>query len=308
MTLTPPAEPEPNISSEFPFELHIIDVLNGRIAYVDTDSPLNDDIGLTHVFIHGNPTSSYVWRNIIPLVMPKARCIALDLIGMGSSSKPNISYRFREHAEYLDKFLEKVVPTGKVILVTHDWGSALGFDWASNNEHRIAGLVFFEFVRPFPTWEDASQGDIQQAFRSFRVEQTGRKLLIEENAFINKVLADGIARSLSDAEMDYYSRPYLQPSDREPLYRWPNEVPIEGVPVDVNKRLTKSHDWLLQADIPTLLFWADPGWVIRAEKAQWYINSLRSAKGIFVGKGYHFLQEDHPHRIGREILDWSQKI
>ncbi|KAK0755199.1 hypothetical protein N5P37_012021, partial [Trichoderma harzianum] len=290
MTHTPPAEPEPNISSEFPFELHVIDVLDGKIAYIDTGNSLNDDIGITHIFIHGNPTSSYIWRNIIPHVMPKARCIALDLIGMGSSSKPNISYRFHEHAEYLDKFLEKVVPTGKVILVTHDWGSALGFDWAFNNEHRIAGLVFFEFVRPFPTWEDASQGDIQQAFRSFRVEQTGRKLLIDENAFINKVLVDGIARSLS------------------PLYRWPNEVPIEGVPVDVNERLTKSHDWLLQADIPTLLFWADPGWVIRAEKAQWYLNTLRNAKGIFVGKGYHFLQEDHPHRIGTEILDWSQNI
>ncbi|PKK51424.1 hypothetical protein CI102_3425 [Trichoderma harzianum] len=279
MTHTPPAEPEPNISSEFPFELHVIDVLDGKIAYIDTGNSLNDDIGITHIFIHGNPTSSYIWRNIIPHVMPKARCITLDLIGMGSSSKPNISYRFHEHAEYLDKFLEKVVPTGKVILVTHDWGSALGFDWAFNNEHRIAGLVFFEFVRPFPTWEDASQGDIQQAFRSFRVEQTGRKLLIDENAFINK-----------------------------PLYRWPNEVPIEGVPVDVNERLTKSHDWLLQADIPTLLFWADPGWVIRAEKAQWYLNTLRNAKGIFVGKGYHFLQEDHPHRIGTEILDWSQNI
>ncbi|KAL6803519.1 Alpha/Beta hydrolase protein [Trichoderma sp. SZMC 28012] len=248
MTLITPAEPEPDISSEFPFELHFIDVLNGKIAYIDTGSPSNDAIWITHVFIHGNPTSSYVWRNIIPHVMPKARCIALDLI---------------------------VVPTGKVILVTHDWGSALGFDWAFNNKHRIAGIVFFESVRPFPTWEDASQGDIQQAFRSFRVEQTGRKLLIEENAFINKVLVDGIARSLSDAEMDYYSRPYLQPSDREPLYRWPNEVPIEGVPVD---------------------------------KAQWYLNTLRNAKGIFVGKGYHFLQEDHPHRIGTEILDWSQKI
>ncbi|KAL7781807.1 Alpha/Beta hydrolase protein [Trichoderma afarasin] len=216
MTRIPPAEPETNISSEFPFELHVIDVLDGKIAYIDTGSPLNDAIGITHVFIHGNPTSSYVWRNIIP---------------------------------------HKVVPTGKVILVTHDWGSALGYDWASKNGHRIAGLVFFEFVRP--------------------VEETGRKLLIEENAFINKVLVNGIARSLSDAEMDYYSRPCLQPSDREPLYRWPNEVPIEGVPVD---------------------------------KAQWYLNTLRNVKGIFVGKGYHFLQEDHPHRIGTEILNWSQKI
>lgn len=145
-------------------------------------------------------------------------------------------------------------------------------------------------------------------FDLFRAEQTGRELLIEENASINKLLVDGIARSLSDAEIDYYSRPYLQPSDREPLYRWPNEVPIEGLLVDVNERLTKSHDWFLQADIPTLLFWADPGWVIRVEKAQWYMNSLRNAQGISVGKGYHFLQEDHPHRIGTEILDWSQKM
>ncbi|KAL7907439.1 Alpha/Beta hydrolase protein [Trichoderma velutinum] len=228
MTLIPPAEPKTNISSEFPFELHAIDVLNGKITYVDTGSPVHDHTSLTHIFIHGNPTSSYVWRNIIPHIMPKARCIALDLI---------------------------VVPAGKVILVTHDWGSALGFDWAFNNKDRIAGLFFFEF-----------------AFRSFRVEQTGRELLIEENAFINKVLVDGIARSLSDTEMDYYSRPYLQQSDREPLYRWPNEVPIEGIPVD------------------------------------WYMKSLRNAKGIFAGKGYHFLQEDHPHRIGTEILDWSQKI
>ncbi|KAL7933587.1 Alpha/Beta hydrolase protein [Trichoderma chlorosporum] len=279
---------------------------DGRIAYVDTN-PLNDNIGHTHIFIHGNPTSSYTWRNVIPHIMP-ARCIALDLIGMGLSSKPNISYRFHEHAEYLEIFLEKVVPFGKVIIVSHDWGAALGFDWASRHQERLTGFVLFEFVRPFPTWADASQGDVQKAFRSFRVEETGRKLLIEDNAFINEVLVNGITRSLSTVEMEYYSQPFLRPSDREPLYRWPNEVPIEGVPADVNERLTKSHDWLLQADMPTLLFWADPGWVIREEKAQWYLKSLRNAKGVFVGKGYHFLQEDHPHRIGIEISKWSQRI
>ncbi|KAL7930694.1 Alpha/Beta hydrolase protein [Trichoderma chlorosporum] len=308
MASTTPAEPEANVSGDFPFEFNFVDVLDGKIAYVDTGSPSDCDTGFTHVFVHGNPTSSYTWRNVMPHVMPKARCVALDLIGMGSSSKPNISYRFHEHADYLEKFMEKVIPTGKVVFVSHDWGTPLAYDWAFNHQDRLAGFVLFEFVRPFSTWEDASKQDGGKGIKAFRSPETGRKLLIEQNAFIDKVLVNGVVRPLSETEMENYSRPFSQPSYREPVYRWPNEIPIEGQPADVNERLTKSHSWLLKADVPTLLFWADPGWVIREEQAQWYLKTLRNAKGVNVGKGLHYFNEDHPHRIGTEILNWVQKI
>ncbi|PTB49895.1 hypothetical protein M431DRAFT_499911 [Trichoderma harzianum CBS 226.95] len=291
-----PRDPETDVSSEFPFDLKFVSVEDAQMAY----PPFKNNC----LFLHGNPTSSYSWRNIIPHVSEQVRCVAPDLVGMGASSKPSISYRFAEHAQYLGGFIDQVIPEGKLILVIQDWGSALGFDWAFRHQDRVAGLVFMEFIRPFPTWDDAAHSKAQETFRAFRDEPTGRKLIIEQNAFINVMLDRGLVRKLTAEEKAFYAKPY----EKEPLFRWPNEIPIEGHPPDVYERASNYHEWLLETQVPKLFFWAVPGRIVSAEKAQWYLDHLKNVKGVFVGKGMHFLQEDHPHRIGTEMSSWLNNL
>jgi haloalkane dehalogenase len=303
-----PADPETNVSSAFPFSLQYVNILDAEMAYLDTDGPSGKASDLTAVFIHGNPTSSYLWRNIIPHVSDQVRCVAPDLVGMGASSKPYIKYKFVEHANYLDNFLDAIVPNGKIVLLIQDWGSAFGFDWAFRHQNRVAGLVFMEFIRPFPTWDDAAQGAAQETFKAFRSGEVGRKLIIDQNTFIETMLPRGLVRSLSPDEKEYYAKPYQKPESRLPLFMWPNEIPIEGHPEDVHNRATAYHTWLLETDLPKLFFWATPGRIVTSEKARWYLDHLKNVKGVFVGKGMHFLQEDHPHRIGSEMSAWLEVI
>lgn len=291
-----------DISPDFPFEHHRVKVLDGEMAYVDVGERCSPH---TVVFLHGNPTSSYLYRNIIPHVAPKARCIAPDLIGMGASSKlPQLSYRCADHARYLSAFLDAVVPTSKLTLVVHDWGSALGFDWACRHPHRISGLAFMEFIAPVPNWDTFGLEKSRDIFKAFRKPETGRKLLIDENRFIETVLPASVARPLTDAEMTHYRAPFLEPASREPLYRWPNELPIAGEPADVVAIAEQYHEWLLANDLPKLFFWAEPGALISPEKAKWYADTLKNTKSVGIGDGVHFLQEDNPHLIGREIAKW----
>ncbi|KAF2493257.1 putative hydrolase [Lophium mytilinum] len=298
--------PESSISSEFPFMLQNIDVLDSKMAYIDTKN--TKITTATAIFLHGNPTSSYIWRNIIPHVSPKLRCIAPDLIGMGKSGKPDIAYRFVDHARYLDAFLDAIVPTGKVVFIIQDWGSALGFHWASRHQDRVIGVAFMEFIRPFATWDDAGEKQGQETFKAFRTPDVGRKLLIEDNLFIKAILPGGVVRGLSPEEQAYYQAPYLDEKSREPVYRWPNELPIEGFPADVYEIAEKYHDWLLKSDVPKLLFWATPGVFVRDEQAKWYSENLKNLKTVFLGKGLHYLQEDHPHRIGSEVAEFIDTL
>jgi haloalkane dehalogenase len=294
--------PESNISSEFSFTVNYVNILDSKMAYVDTSHPT--ETTTTALFLHGNPTSSYIWRNIIPHVSPKLRCVAPELIGMGKSSKPDIAYRFVDHARYLDAFLDVVVPKGKVVLVGQDWGSALAFHWARRHPDRVASLVFMEFIRPFPLWNDAIKSEHQETFKAFRTPGVGRKLIFEQNVFVKGLLPGGVVRALSEAEQAYYESPYLDEKSREPVYRWPNELPIEGSPTDVYEIAEKYHKWLLESDIPKLMFWATPGVFVSEEQAHWYLENLKNVKGVFVGEGIHYLQEDHPHRIGTEIAEF----
>lgn len=276
------------------------------MAYVDTAN--THSASTTAVFLHGNPTSSYIWRNIIPHVSSKLRCVAPDLIGMGLSDKPDIPYRFVDHARYLGAFLDSVVPEGKVLLVLQDWGSGLGLDWASRHPERVVGLTLMEFIRPFKTWNDVGEGPALDMFKAFRTPNVGRQLLVEENAFLKLVLPGGVVRKLLPEEQAYYETPYLDPKSREPVYRWPNELPIEGFPEDVHKLAVQYHEWLLETNVPKILFWALPGAFVREEHAKWYEEKLHNAKVIFLGDGVHYLQEDHPHRIGREIASFMEGV
>ena len=276
-----------------------VDVLGSRMAYVDSGE------GPVVLFQHGNPTSSYLWRNVIPHVVPHARCIAADLIGMGQSDKPDIAYRFEDHARYFEAFMA-ALDLNDVVLVLHDWGSALGLDWARRHQERVRGLALMEFVVPIPTWLDiAPQG--AELFRSFRSEE-GRRLLVEENLFIEKVLPAGVVRPLTEEEMDAYRAPFLDPAAREPVYRFPNELPIAGSPADVWAMVGAYFDWLQETDIPKLLFWADPGAFISPQRAKWLQSRLKACTTIPLGAGRHFVQEDHADTIGQGIAAWLPSL
>jgi haloalkane dehalogenase len=278
-----------------PHQLKHVEVLGSQMAYVEAGE------GPVVLFQHGNPTSSYLWRNIIPHVAPHARCIAPDLIGMGASDKPDIAYRVEDHARYFEAFIE-ALDLKDVVLVLQDWGSALGLDWARRHEARVRGLALMEFIWPIPTWRDVDPRGAD-AFRAFRSEQ-GRKLLIEENRFIEQVLPNGVLRTLTDEEMQVYREPFLDPASREPVYRFPNELPIAGTPADTWAMAEAYHAWLLETEIPKLFFWAEPGALISPARAAWLQARLKNCTSVSLGPGRHFVQEDHADLIGRQIAGW----
>ena len=225
-----------DVSPDFPFTKRKVKVLDSEMAYVETGAYTQ----VTVVFLHGNPTSSYLWRNVIPHVAAKARCVAPDLIGMGDSGKlPGSEYRYAEHARYLAAFLDAVVPQGKIVLVLHDWGSILGFDWARQHQDRVAGLAFMEFGRPWRTWAEFPENG-REVFQALRSPEKGRQMCIDDNFFIEQFLPSAIVRKLSEVEMDHYRAPFLDPADREPLYRFPNDAPIAGDPAEVAIDLQES--------------------------------------------------------------------
>jgi haloalkane dehalogenase len=260
--------------------------------------------GESVVFLHGNPTSSYLWRNIIPHVSGKARCIAPDLIGQGDSDKlddtgPD-SYRFVEHREYLDGLLDQLDLGDKVTLVVHDWGSALGFDWANRHRDRVAGIVYMEaIVRPL-TWDEFPK-DAAGIFQGFR-SPAGEELVITKNLFVEAVLPGSIIRDLSQDEHDEYRRPFLEPEHRRPTLTWPRQIPIDGEPADVAEIAQSYTDWLSVSDVPKLFVNADPG-ALMSDAIREYCRKWPNQTEVTVA-GTHFVQEDSPHEIGEAIASW----
>ena len=260
--------------------------------------------GRSVVFLHGNPTSSYLWRNVIPAVAEHARCIVPDLIGHGDSDKlddtgPD-SYRFVEHRFYLDGLLDQLELGNDVVLVIHDWGSALGFDWANRNRDRVAGIAFMEAIVMPVTWEqwpEAARG-IFQGFRS----EAGESMVIEKNLFVEAVLPGSILRTLSDEEMSEYRRPFTEPKHRRPTLTWPRQIPIEGEPADVVKIVDYYAEWLSGSELPKLFINADPGAILIGEQRE-FVRSWPNLTEVTV-PGNHFLQEDSPHEIGAAIAEW----
>ncbi len=287
------------ISSAFPYEKKKLPVYGRTMAYVEVGE--GDPI----VLLHGNPTSSYLWRNIIPHLSGLGRCIAPDLIGMGDSDKlPGAnadSYRFVEHREYLDELLDKLGVSERVVLVVHDWGSALGFDWAKRHREAVAGIAYMEaIVRPmtWDEWPDAARA-VFQGFRSPAGEEMG----LAKNVFIERVLPGSIIRSLDDDEMAEYRRPFLEPGeDRRPTLTWPRQIPIEGEPADVVAIAADYAEWLSQSGIPKLLVNADPGAIMK-DAALDFCRAWPNQREVTV-PGNHFLQEDSPDEIGAAIADW----
>ena len=276
---------------------------NKNIAYVDSGS--GDPI----IFLHGNPTSSYLWRNITPHLETQGRCISIDLIGMGDSDKldnpDENSYLFEEHYHYVSAAIESLTDGENISFVIHDWGSALGFNWCFNNPDSVKGIAYMEAIVKEMTWEDWDN-DAKSIFQGFRSD-AGESLVLEKNYFIEKVLPGSIIRALSSDEMNEYRRPFLNSGeDRRPTLSWPREIPIEGQPRNVCEIVNQYAEWMQTNDIPKLFINAEPG-AITTGRIREFCRSWKNQTEVTV-KGKHFVQEDSPDEIGKAISTWYKNI
>jgi len=270
-----------------------------RVRVLDTDMSYADvGQGAPIVFLHGNPTSSYLWRNVMSHVADLGRCLAPDLVGMGGSGpSPSGAYRFADHARYLDAWFETLGLTADVTLVLHDWGSALGFDRACRYPQQVHAIAYMEALVAPRRWDDFPNGR-DQIFRALRSEK-GERLVLDENFFIETVLPKSVIRRLSDAEMDAYRKPFLQREARVPTLIWPRELPIEGEPADVVAVVERYGAWLAQSPIPKLFINADPG-VLLTGRSRDLCRTWPNQREVTV-KGIHYVQEDSPHEIGAAL-------
>jgi haloalkane dehalogenase len=291
------------ISAEERYEKKHATVLGRQMSYVEVGT--RDPI----VFLHGNPTSSYLWRNIIPHLEGLGRCLAPDLIGMGDSEKLEPSgperYRFVEHREYLDALLSSLGVESAVTFVVHDWGAALGFDWANRHRDAVRGLVYMEaIVRPM-TWDEWPEA-ARTVFQGFR-SPAGEGMILDKNVFVENVLPGSVLRKLTDAEMGVYRRPYQEAGEsRRPTLTWPREIPLEGEPGDVVEIVGRYGEWLAQCDVPKLFINAEPGAILTGPQRE-FCRSWKNQTEVTV-PGIHFVQEDSPGEIGRAAADWLQTL
>lgn len=286
------------ISAADAYERHRIAFLETEISYVDTGA------GEPVVFLHGNPTSSYLWRNVIPHVEGLGRCLAPDLVGMGDSgAAPDGSYRFVDHARYLDAWFEALGLTN-VTLVVHDWGSALGFYWAYRHPERVRGIAYMEaVVRPL-TWEEW-RDESRQIFQDLRSE-AGEEMVLEKNLFMEGILPLAVLRDLTEEEMNVYRRPYLEPGEsRRPTLTWPRELPINGEPEDVVSIVDDYSKWLAQSDVPKLFVNAEPGAILTGSQRE-FCRTWPNQEEVTV-RGAHFVQEDSPHEIGEAVATFVRR-
>lgn len=259
------------------------------------------------VFLHGNPTSSYLWRNVMPHLADQGRCIAPDLIGMGDSEKLEPSgperYTFREHRRFLDAFLETLGIERNVTLVIHDWGSALGFDWANRHRSAVEGIAYMEgIVRPL-TWDEWNK-DARRIFEGFRSD-AGEEMILKKNLFIEAVLPGSILRKLTDEEMAAYRRPFAEEGEaRRPTLSWPRQIPLDGEPADMVEIADDYANWMSQNELPKLFVNAEPGAILIGAQRE-FCRSWKNQTEVTV-KGNHFLQEDSPHEIGEAIANWRK--
>jgi haloalkane dehalogenase len=290
-----------SISSADPHPRKRLDAGGVQMAYVDVGH--GDPI----VFMHGNPTSSYLWRNIIPHLAPHARCLAPDLAGMGDSGKaPDGEYRFADHVRYLDAWFDALgLARQKVTLVIHDWGSALGFHWARRNSAAVKGLAYMEaIVRPlaWSEWNEQARA-LFQALRS----PAGDDLILKRNVFVERILPGSVIRQLSAVEMETYRRPFLEPGEsRRPTLTWPRQIPIDGEPADVTAIVKEYAAWLSQSPVAKLFINAEPGAILIGAQRE-FCRAWPNQREVAV-KGIHFIQEDSPHEIGAAIADWYRAL
>lgn len=289
------------ISAQMPYQKKTVNINGYNMSYVEVG------IGDPILFLHGNPTSSYLWRNIIPYCENLGRCIAPDLIGMGDSDKLSPSgperYHFIEHREFLDALLEELGVDNNVTLVIHDWGSALGFDWANRHRDAVVGIAYMEAIVKPLSWEEWPTA-IRPVFEGFR-SNAGEEMVLENNVFIEQVLPGAIIRDLSEAEMDNYRAPFTEPGeDRRPTLTWPRQIPLDGEPADVVNIVKDYGEWLSKSELPKLFVNADPGAILRGQPRE-FCRTWPNQTEVTVS-GTHFVQEDSPNEIGEAVASWIE--
>jgi haloalkane dehalogenase len=299
---TPPTN---NISTAFPYQKQRRWVLGREMAYVEVGE--GDPI----VLLHGNPTSSYLWRNVLPHLRSQGRCIAPDLIGMGDSDKLPDSgpgaYRFVEHRRYLDGLLEALGVRERVAFVIHDWGSALGFDWANRHRDAVKGIAYMEAILRPQGWDHWDNANMRPALETLRSE-AGDEMVLRDNFFIEQILPKAILRTLSAEEMAAYRRPFAEPGEgRRPTLTWVRQIPIEGEPADVNTIVAAYADWLAKSNVPKLFVKAEPGLLIAGGANLDFARRLPAQTEVTVA-GVHYVQEDSPDEIGRAIAGWMKTL
>jgi haloalkane dehalogenase len=284
-------------------EKKLVDVEGLEMAYADAGGGSGEP---AFVLLHGNPTSSFLWRDVIPPLTGLGRCLAPDLIGMGDSAKLPESgpdaYTFVEHRRYLDGLLGAVGLPERVVLVVHDWGSALGFDWARRNPERVAGIAYMEAVVQPVTWDEWPEA-ARNAFQRMRSPE-GEELILENNFFVERILPASILRDLSESEMDEYRRPFAEPGEgRRPTLTWPRQIPIDGEPADVVKIVEDYAEWLSSSPVPKLFVNAEPGVILTGSQReacrQWPNQAEVTVPGL------HFIQEDSGEQIGAAVAAWA---
>ena len=280
-----------------------ITINNKTMSYIDEGE------GDAIIFQHGNPTSSYLWRNVMPNLEGQGRLIACDLIGMGDSEKltnsgPD-SYNYFEHRDFLFTLLEELNIGKQVVFVIHDWGSALGFDWSFQNQERVQGIAYMEGIVKPVTWDEWPE-NATKVFQGFRSE-AGESMVLDKNIFVERVLPSSIMRELSEEEMDEYRRPFLNPGeDRRPTLSWPRQIPIQGEPKEVVEVVENYSKWLSSSDLPKLFINADPGSILTGKQRE-FCRSWPNQEEVTV-KGTHFMQEDSPDEIGKAVSRFVSKL
>lgn len=290
-------EPDSSISADFPYESHYVEVLGSRMHYVDEGE--GDPI----LFLHGNPTSSYLWRNIIPHVSDDYRAIAVDLIGMGKSDKPDLDYTYQDHKRYVDGFIE-ALDLQDLTLVIHDWGSVLGFHYAMEHENDVMGIAFMEAIVPPAFPREEPMGGALGRYRS----EEGEELILEQNQFVEAILPGAVVRELTEEEMEHYREPYPTPESRLPTLQWPRELPAAGEPARNVEIVELIGEWMEETEIPMLFFWARPGALNGEAFAEAMVEGVENIQIQFIGPGSHYVQEDQPEIIGRTLADWRRRI
>ena len=262
------------------------------------------------LFLHGNPTSSYLWRNVTPYLEQQGRTIAIDLVGMGYSGKPDIDYSYDDHYAYLDGFI-KALGLKNITIVGHDWGAALGFDYARRNPGNVKAIAFMEGLLPpiFPQPDFEAMGEeMGGMFRAFKTKGQGEEMVIRNNMFIEQLLPSMVNRPLGEVAMNVYRAPYKDLAARIPLLAWPRAVPIAGEPAKGVQLMNDIRAFMETTDKPVLLLYADPGVLVSMQVVSYYQQTIKNLETVYVGQGFHFIQEDQPKGIGRAISDWLRRL
>jgi len=285
------------ISPAFPFESKFVDVHGAKMHYIDVGE--GDPI----LFLHGNPTSSYLWRNIIPHLSSQGRCIAPDLIGMGKSDHPDIPYRYDDHYRYVSGFISALGIGSNLTLVIHDWGSALGFRWAHEHESGVKAIAFMEAMVRTMSLADLP-GSLRVAFRMMRSPGIGWLMISVANIFVKKMLPDLTHAKMSPEALAYYAAAFPTVASRKAVRQWPAEVPLDGSPADNATVVEAYREWLTRTEVPKLLFYGNAGVAIKDAEVAWCRENLSNLEVVDLGEGIHFLQETHPEKIGRALSKW----